>query len=253
LEKKNMTKSILMTAVALATALHAQNSFQSSTWLGAMPPNNPQQALRPDGQMGPVIGKPFSGVETRETRQVLSDGTPINKKTVSKIFRDAEGRMRSDGGTHAMLFDAPNLASYTINPKNCSKQTVREGSTIMIAATESGTSWSSQTKSGTPSKPNPGTVIEDLGFQVINGISVKGMRQTLTIPAKTLGSDHDVKVVNERWYSDALGILIKSSNVDPRFGSTTYELSEINQSTPDPALFTPPTGCSEFQMPGMHR
>ena len=245
-----MTKSILMTAVALATALQAQNSFQSSTWLGAMPPNNPQQALRPDGQMGPVTGKPFSGVETRETKQVLSDGTPVNKKTVSKIFRDAEGRMRSEGGTHAMLFDAPNLASYTISSNSCRKQTVREDSTITIAATESGTSWSSQSKTGMASKPNPAAMVEDLGFQVINGISAKGVRQTLTIPAKALGSDHDVKVVNERWYSDALGILIKSSNMDPRFGSTTYELSEINQSTPDPALFTPPSGCSDFQMPG---
>jgi hypothetical protein len=240
-----MTKAMLITA-AFAAALYAQNGFQNPAW---MEPPNRSPYPSTQGQPGPVTGKPFSGVETRQTKQVLSDGTPVNKSNVSKIFRDAEGRMRSDGGGKAvMLFDATNHLAYEINGSKCTKRTVRVGDTVIIAATTNGTSVSSFSGSGSW---NSNIVAEDLGFQLINGISAKGTRQTLIIPGANLGSDHDVKVVNERWYSDALGILIRSSNVDPRFGSTTYELSEINQSTPDAALFMPPAGCTDAQSPAM--
>jgi hypothetical protein len=245
-----MTKAILITAAAVAATLHAQNSFQNSAWLGSMP-HSGERAV-PEGQMGPVTGKPFSGVETRETKQILSDGSPVTKKSVSKVARDAEGRMRSESGQHAILFDAPTMTNYVMGAKSCTKDVIGEGASIMIAATETGTSVSWHSHTGTP-KPDPKITTEELGFQVVNGISAKGTRQTLTIPATALGSDHDIKVVNERWYSEELGVLIRSSNRDPRFGTTTYELSEINQSTPDLSLFTPPTGCNEMQRHGAPR
>ena len=81
---------------------------------------------------------------------------------------------------------------------------------------------------------------EDLGVQVINGINVKGSRITMTIPAWAFGNNHEVNVVNERWYSDDLQVLVKSSNVDPRFGTTSYELTRIVQGVPNPAMFQVP-------------
>ena len=54
-----MTKAILITATALAAALQAQNNFQNPAWFGAGP-NDAMHALRPDGQAGPVTGRPFS-------------------------------------------------------------------------------------------------------------------------------------------------------------------------------------------------
>jgi len=50
-----------------------------------------------------------------------------------------------------------------------------------------------------------------------------------------------LKVVNERWLSDEMQILLKSSNVDPRFGTTTYELTDLVQAPPDSSLFQVPT------------
>jgi hypothetical protein len=35
--------------------------------------------------------------------------------------------------------------------------------------------------------------------------------------------------------------LLKSSNNDPRFGLNVYELTEIKQTPPNPALFEPPS------------
>jgi hypothetical protein len=246
-----MTK-LLITAAAFAAMLPAQNSFQNTSWLGTGP-QDATHALRPDGQIGPVLGKPFSGTETRTTKQMLSDGTPTGKTNTSKVYRDAQGRTRSESGTNVLIFDAPNLTNYAIQSRGCTKRSVHDGDTVTIVATEHGT-WSSSQSGGPQSQhPNPHIATEDLGFQTVNGISAQGSRHTLTIPASTLGADHDIKVVNERWYSDSLGILIKSSNVDPRFGSTTYELSDINQSSPDPSLFTPPTGCTDASQPPMQR
>ena len=60
--------------------------------------------------------------------------------------------------------------------------------------------------------------------------------------AKTAGT-----AVNERWYSDDLQALVKSSNNDPRFGLNTYELTNIEQGDPEPALFQPPAGYTITQ------
>ena len=37
-------------------------------------------------------------------------------------------------------------------------------------------------------------------------------------------------------------MLLKTSNSDPRFGINTYELTNIKQDQPDPALFQVPAG-----------
>ncbi|HKA01147.1 MAG TPA: hypothetical protein VKE70_31760, partial [Candidatus Solibacter sp.] len=91
---------------------------------------------------------------------------------------------------------------------------------------------------------NSGTT-EELAAQVINGVRAKGSRVTITIPAGSFGNDRDVKVVNERWYSDDLQVLVKSINNDPRFGITTYELTNIVTGAPDPALFLVPSDYRE--------
>jgi hypothetical protein len=46
-------------------------------------------------------------------------------------------------------------------------------------------------------------------------------------------------VVNERWYSKDLQMVVKSVNSDPRFGTTTYELTNVVQGA-DPTLFQIP-------------
>jgi hypothetical protein len=40
-------------------------------------------------------------------------------------------------------------------------------------------------------------------------------------------------------------MLVKSSNADPRFGNTTYELTGINRAEPDPGLFLIPADYTQ--------
>jgi len=46
--------------------------------------------------------------------------------------------------------------------------------------------------------------------------------------------------VFERWYSPDLQIVVKSTRNDPRFGTTTYALSNVQRTEPAAALFTVP-------------
>jgi hypothetical protein len=96
-------------------------------------------------------------------------------------------------------------------------------------------------------------VQEDLGTQNINGVLAKGTRSTITIPTGQIGNDRPLQVINERWYSEELGRLIKSSNSDPRFGTTTYELTNINRAAPDPTLFQVPADYSINESRAMFR
>ena len=84
-----------------------------------------------------------------------------------------------------------------------------------------------------------------LGSQTIHGLGCIGTRVTITIPAHAIGNDRDIHVVNERWYSNDLMVLVKSTNNDPRFGTSSYELSDVKRNDPDPSLFKLPDGFTK--------
>jgi hypothetical protein len=81
---------------------------------------------------------------------------------------------------------------------------------------------------------------ESLGTQSIEGVTAEGTRMTFTIPAGKIGNDRPIVTVNERWYSPELQTVVLTKNSDPRMGETTYRLTNINRSEPDPALFQVP-------------
>jgi len=81
---------------------------------------------------------------------------------------------------------------------------------------------------------------ESLGTQMVEGVQAEGTRITFTIPAGKIGNERPIVTVNERWYSPELQAVVMSKNSDPRLGETTYRLTNINRSEPDPALFQVP-------------
>lgn len=81
---------------------------------------------------------------------------------------------------------------------------------------------------------------ESLGTQMIEGVMAEGTRVTYTIPAGKIGNDRPIVTVSERWYSPELQTVVMSKNSDPRSGETTYRLTNINRSEPDPSLFQIP-------------
>src|SRR5215510_10462519 len=82
---------------------------------------------------------------------------------------------------------------------------------------------------------------ESLGKQTIEGVEAEGTRVTFTIPAGKIGNERPIVTVNETWYSTELQALVMSKNSDPRMGETTYRLTNIVRSEPDPSLFQVPS------------
>jgi TonB family protein len=81
---------------------------------------------------------------------------------------------------------------------------------------------------------------ESLGRQTIEGVAADGTRMTVTIPAGTMGNERAINIVTEHWYSPELQTVVMTKHSDPRFGETTYRLTNINRSEPAHSLFEVP-------------
>jgi hypothetical protein len=211
---------------------------------------------KPDGQAGPVTGKPLSGIEERHSEQIMDDGTRADHPSSGLFYRDEQGRMRIESQTKVVIYDPAAGAIYIadLRTKTYRKMPIQSASPVSIVVVEDGIWISSQAppmpapvrsapvSTGSLEKTDSRTTREDLPPAVMAGLKVRGSRVTSTIPPGTLGNDHDLKSVNERWYSDDIKVLVRSSSSDPRFGSLKYELTNISQTPPDPSLFQVPAG-----------
>jgi len=74
----------------------------------------------------------------------------------------------------------------------------------------------------------------------MEGVSAEGTRTTITIPAGQIGNEQPIVTVTERWYSPELQVMVMNKRTDPRTGTTTYKLTNVNRSEPSPALFQVP-------------
>lgn len=81
---------------------------------------------------------------------------------------------------------------------------------------------------------------EALGKQNIEGVEAEGTRSTVTIPAGEIGNDRVIEIVNERWYSPELQTVVMTRHSDPRFGESSYRLTNIDRSEPARSLFEVP-------------
>jgi len=227
----------------------------------------PQDELMPGGPLGArmkilgfeemhpgkvVTGAPYSAVGVTETTQTLADGTTIVRKIQANIFRDGQGRVRRETTLPVI---GPLVASGKSN------------SFVMIHDPVAGTAFilhpdakiADQLPAGHRGQKNPGGLQdkfaahiqqeiangtvkkEDLGTQTINGVAAQGTRYTRVIPAGQIGNDKPISAVTERWYSADLQVVVKSTRTDPRFGSTTYTLTNIQRQEPAATLFAVPS------------
>ena len=83
---------------------------------------------------------------------------------------------------------------------------------------------------------------ESLGRQSIEGVEAEGTRTTVTIPAGAIGNERAIQITSERWYSPELQLVVMTRHSDPRFGETTYRLTNISRAEPDRTLFEVPAG-----------
>ena len=90
---------------------------------------------------------------------------------------------------------------------------------------------------------------EQLGKQIIEGVSAEGTRNTSTIPAGAIGNERPLEIVSERWFSPELQIVVMTRHSDPRFGETVYRLTNISRDEPARSLFEVPANYTVKEGP----
>jgi len=213
------------------------------------------------GEMHPgkvVSGAPYSAVAVTETKQTLADGNTIDRKVQSNIFRDGQGRTRRETTfagagplaasgqprTAIMIHDPVASTAYVLHPdaKTAEQLATRPG------GPKRGANLQNRFEARIQQEIANGTLKkEDLGVQTINGISAQGTRYTRTIPAGQVGNANPIMITNEQWYSPDLQVVVKSTRTDPRFGVTTYTLTNIQRTEPAATLFTVPSDYTVTQ------
>ena len=109
---------------------------------------------------------------------------------------------------------------------------------------EGATNFVFRSKSGSTNE-----VKEQLGKQMIEGVEAEGTRTTVTIPAGEIGNERAIEIVSERWYSPELQLVVMTRHSDPRFGETTYKLTNINRAEQAKSLFEVPSGYTVKEGP----
>jgi hypothetical protein len=198
-----------------------------------------------------VQNAPFSAEVTRETVHTLSDGNRIDQKSTGTIARDSTGRTRREMflpniGPLAASGQPPHLA-FINDPAAGKVYTLdfnKKTASVMTPppAPNRPPRQFSESKSGGPFKGE--TTTESLGQKSIDGVPVQGTRTTLTIPAGQIGNEKPIVITTERWYSPDLQTTVLLTRSDPRFGTTTYQLSGISRAEPPGSLFAVPSDFS---------
>ena len=216
----------------------------------------------------PITGEPYSGeIETERTR-ILRDGTHIDqKRKISRMYRDSQGRTR----TERLLFQAQLQGSTTesgprliqiYDPVAGYNYTLDLQKQIAHRVAVS-THWEGPPKStqspaghtnGRPASQATGGLQgaglngphgrnikrEPLGTEMIDGVEAAGWRTTITTPVGAMGNDKPITRVCETWNATELQVLVLSKCSDPRSGHSTMRLKNLDRAEPDAGLFQVP-------------
>jgi hypothetical protein len=190
----------------------------------------------------------------------LGDGTQIETSEVTQYYRDNQGRTRTertDGVTNIQILDPVASVRITLNPKAKSATRITTGTGAGRGGRASiVTDFGPSLLTVVGMEPKAAAAVnsqikrEDLGFQMQNGVMAEGKRVSRTVPAGAIGNNRDILVVNEQWYSKDLQMMVKTVNSDPRYGVTTYEMTNISQAAPDAGLFMIPAGYTITEQAG---
>ena len=225
-----------------------------------------------------VKGKPYSAETTTETAQTLADGNHIKRRTVSKIYRDSDGRTRreqtfgnvdpdhpSPHEVKVFIDDPVTGTAFVLDPGSKTVDDVQRKRTFSYerkAEDEAKGTVVSDKEDTRESGPvhmmvkfrdehanglsavvrdeKREMVNEDLGSRNIEGVDCTGTRQTTTIPAGAIGNEKPISIVRETWFAPVIAAVVESTTDDPRYGKTTYQLKNVQLNEPPRSMFEPP-------------
>ncbi len=194
-----------------------------------------------------IAGVPFSADVVKEFTRALPDGTQVPAVTRGKMFRDSEGRTRSETEILSAAAAEPRHFVTIVDP-------VRQVSIVLDQQNKTATITNlpappitaqpvkleqriAADRVSAKALAMPGA--EDLGDSVIESFSVTGTRRTQVLEAAQNGEEAPRAVV-ESWFSPQLKIELETRIAGPRVGETITRLQNIIAGEPDPMLFEAP-------------
>jgi hypothetical protein len=220
------------------------------------------------GMRTPVTGAPYSATMTTTRVQKLEDGTTITHTSVVNVARDSQGRIyrealpETPGRTIAVysVFDpvARLIIHWTSNSKQASLMHLPDPSQFAASRWAQGPRPEDRPETGNAvpgsrfhGNLQPATVAS-LGSKIVDGLVADGTSSTRIIPAGAQGNDQPIVITHESWVSSDLKIEVMRTDSDPRFGTTTMEMSNISRAEPAASLFQAPAGYAvEEHTPGL--
>lgn len=243
----------------LAGVLSAQHS--------ATLPNVPL-ASSPAAVTANVRNAPLSADVVTDYDRVLEYGGQIHREMWGKVFRDSQGRVRTEtdqtdrksgtGQAECITIQDPiQHAVIHLDPRTRTATITRTGSAIAnkdasgAAAGKSAQAVSSPQMGAAPNAvtgPIPpatapkATVVrtEALGTKSFGGVMAIGTKTTRIYDVGVMDNGQSVVTVTESWYSHDLDIVVSSETDDGQSGHNRMRLTNIVRSEPDPRLFQIP-------------
>lgn len=256
-------RKIAWIGLATAVSVFAQGPGGPGGRAGRMGFGGPQHT---------VTGAPYTGVEVTTRQQVLAGGNVIQSQQQTTIYRDSQGRVRTESTVQHKQAGASQTPTTVVTIHDPVAGVMRHIDTQNRIVHESpirtGGPGRGPNPNGAPRNgaapgvrtfsgrgPNaqhaadPNVTTENLGLQTVNGVAANGTRITRTIPAGAMGNAQAIQSVREVWTSVDLKVPVMVKTSDPRFGTTVTQLTNIARSEPDAALFQTPAGYTVQKAP----
>jgi hypothetical protein len=218
---------LLCTSLALAQAASQTNTF-SSTLSGGI-------------NLRAITGAPFSADVVKESTRIMPDGSSVPVVTRGKMFRDAEGRTRSEmemvstasatPRRFVTIVDPVARLSMVLDPQSKTATVIPLPAPAAEAARPGGAVGGE--KISAKALAMQGT--QDLGTSFLQGFSVTGSRRT-----RPAAAQKGQPVAVETWFSPELKIELQARTDGPDGSATTTHLENIVTAEPDRAMFEPP-------------
>jgi len=241
--KKSLLIAAFFTAIYIPLQAQQADSDQPPIYHGT--------SIHVDGVfITPVAGAPFSATAVIDDAQYLPDRTTNTKRTINEIGRDSRGIIHNE--RRRLVSEAFHGTPQLLEVHLFDPQT--RMSTFYDPMTRIARQRVLPDLPKAPSLPNPANSsnsqmkVDDLGTSTLNGLDVKGLRRTFTIPAKLSGTGAAVEVVDEYWYSEDLHINLLVRRTDPRTGVQTVAISTLKREEPAPEFFEIPQGYKTVDM-----
>lgn len=176
----------------------------------------------------------IADVEYSQTLRLGDGGETVTRRSW-EILRDAQGRMRVDWGTHALIADPVQRLYFEVNVEKRTinrRQMTQPGELAVMAPTSA---TPPNTSSTTPA-------MTPLGTKVIDGLLCEGMLVSQSLEFESGEFDEPIRVETEIWTAVELRMPVLVTQSNSLGQHTRYALTNVRLEEPSPEEFRPPAG-----------